>query len=158
MTAQSTGCCFPEWTKLIAPFHPFPFPPAFAEGGLHGHRLQGSKCICIYTQQITPAMRYCPALLFQWDHNTHAVTDMAHTCLRKSCPAPSLSIHLDIPRPAFLRYSCSAGRDWYLMQGDCLSLQTPSSGSGQSFFVLCPFSKRGKHHLLLLQHTQSTSN
>lgn len=144
--AESTGCCFPEGPKLIAPFHPFPFPPAFAEAALHGHKLSVSASVFAHSKSNQPSNTalHCyssgTTVHMQWQ-------TLAHMCIEKTCPAPPLSIYLDVPRPAFLSYSCSAGRNWYLMQGDCLSLQAPSSGSGESFFALCPFSKVGKQHL-----------
>jgi len=57
---ESKGCCSSEETKLIAPFHPFPFSPTFAEAALCGHQLYGSNCNYISTQLTTPIkMLHC---------------------------------------------------------------------------------------------------
>lgn len=53
IVSESTGCCFSEETKLIAPLHPSPFPPTFAEAALHEQKLYGNKCIYISTRLTT---------------------------------------------------------------------------------------------------------
>lgn len=76
-------------------------------------------------------------------------------CMEKSCPAPPLSTPLNIPRAAFLRYSCSAGRDWYLMQGD-LHYRLPPQGQ-EKVSLPCAHLAKWETTYLITAHTKHTS-
>lgn len=156
MIAESTGCCFPEGPKLIAPFHPLPSPPVFNEAALHGHKLQGSKCICTHTQ-ITSAIQYCPALLFQWNHNAHAVTDPGPHVHGKELPCSSPQHILGHSQACFSQILLLS-RERLVFDAGGPALQAPSSGSGKVSLPCAHLAKWENNTLYYSTHKAHITN
>lgn len=98
---------------------------------------------------------HCPALLFQWNHNAHAVTDPGPHVHGKELPCSSPQHILGHSQACFSQILLLS-RERLVFDAGGPALQAPSSGSGK-VSLPCAHLVSGKTTHFITAHTKHTS-